>query len=121
MTGRQLGWLTVIGLAGLGTAALLMPGTASHAYGTPQRDRYGKSLIRAMALRDLGLAGIMGATLPLDGRIAAIPMLATAAVSAADLINVVSTRGPRPLWPLTTHLSGVVMGTWTGVKLLQER
>jgi hypothetical protein len=121
MTGRQLGWLTIIGLTGIGAAALLLPGPASHAYGTPQHERYGKALIRAMALRDLGLAGIMAATLPLDGRIAAIPMLATAAVSAADLVNVVSTRGPRPLLPLTTHLSGVVMGTWTGVKLLQER
>src|SRR5690242_14247965 len=54
MLGTKAGWALTIGMAALGAGALLMAKPASKAYGTPQKEREGKALVRAMGLRDLG-------------------------------------------------------------------
>lgn len=120
MKGTDIGWMLTIGMAGLGAAALLAPRPASMAYGAPQTDKLGKTVVRAQGLRTLGLAATLGGTLVFQPRLAIIPAATTAAIAAGDLLNVMATGKPRAL-PVATHLAGIAMGVATVAQIVNDR
>lgn len=119
MVGTLLVGAFALGMLGLGAAAALAPTFASRFYGVPSAHPDARAWIRAAGLRDVGLAAAILAFAPLgDARAAAIVTLATVGIAVADVANVLGTRGPRPLWPLGTHLSGIVLGVAGAAALL---
>lgn len=106
------------GMALLGVVATGAPRFASGLYGVRAEDAAGAAWVRAAGLRDLGLALALAAFLVYGHpHSAAVLCIATGLIAVGDLANVVGTRGPRPLLPLGTHLSGIVGGLLAGALL----
>jgi hypothetical protein len=117
--GFWLAWAFAAGMALLGVGATAAPALCSALYGVPVGGPRPEAWVRAAGLRDLGLAGALAAVLWAgDAGASSALCLATALIAAADLANVVATRGVHPIWPLGTHASGVAVGLAAGVLLL---
>jgi hypothetical protein len=111
-----------LGMAALGVVASLLPRPASRLYGVPVDTPSAAAWVRAAGLRDLGLATAL-AVLLLHGQLSAagVVSIATGLVAVTDVVNVVGARGPSPIWPLGTHLSGIAVGVGGGLLLLVGR
>jgi hypothetical protein len=111
-----------LGMTLLGIVACLAPRFASHLYGVPVQRPEGAAWVRAAGLRDLGLSAALAVFL-LDGQLpaAGAVSIVTGLVAVTDLVNVVGTRGPWPILPLGTHLSGIAVGVVGGLLLLGGR
>lgn len=119
--GEGLAGAFAVGMTGLGVVACVAPGPISGLYGVPQADAYGRAWVRAAGLRDLALAGAIGALLAdRSPRAAGVVCVVSGCVAIADAANVLATRGPRPI-PHAVHLSGVGVGLLAGLALLRRR
>jgi hypothetical protein len=93
MIGRSLSILAVVALVAIGVGGLASPRRASGEYGIVPDDARALGLIRAMAVRDVALGGLLGLlTLTATRAVLGWAMCLTALVAAVDLAVVTADR-----------------------------
>ena len=104
-----IGGLVALALAIVGVLALAAPHRMAHAYGLPVQDGPAGGFVRAMGIRDLVIAAVLGATVYFHD----IPLLVVVAVagivlSVTDLVIAYHTGGKHWRREHVTHVGGVV-------------
>ena len=93
MIGRSLATLAVVALVAIGVAGLAAPRRASAEYGIVLDDARALGLVRAMAVRDVVLGGLLGMlALVATREVLGWAMCLTALVAAVDLLVVTADR-----------------------------
>jgi Domain of unknown function (DUF4267) len=93
MIGQSLAMLAILALVAIGVGGLAAPGRASDEYGIVLDDPRALGLIRAMAVRDVVLGGLLGLlALTATREVLGWAMGLTALVAAVDLVVVTTDR-----------------------------